>query len=128
MKILKYLIPLLLASCAGARPREELQLDTSPTVAESAQILYQRLPLRQDLFILDADLLAQGLFGQSWSTGDAYVIELDRSLPEVMRVAVLIHEYAHVLVWNQGEDPQDQHGEAWGKAYSLVFQKWSGVQ
>jgi hypothetical protein len=33
-------------------------------------------------------------------------------------IDILVHEWAHILAWDA---PGDEHGGAWGRAYSRVY-------
>ena len=46
-----------------------------------------------------------------------YIIEIDSSLRPCLATRILIHEWAHTLSW----DAEDDHGPAWGVAYSRCY-------
>lgn len=49
-----------------------------------------------------------------------FVIVIHKSFPALMK-HMLIHEWAHVYSWQQGEYTED-HGPEWGLAMSRIYQ------
>jgi hypothetical protein len=45
-------------------------------------------------------------------------IRIRNNLSEDFAIDTLLHEFAHVLAWDA---PGDDHGMAWGKAYSKIY-------
>lgn len=71
------------------------------------RVCVRRLPISQKLFG-DCDKLSDGSFR----------IRISRELDEHLAIQTLIHEMAHILAWDK---PGDDHGAAWGRAYSQVY-------
>jgi hypothetical protein len=105
------LLAALAVSCA-AHPRHD------PPVAEP---LPDDLPSPGlDVEIRVADLDPQGLLGQSELIDGRFVVTLDDDLSPEMRTEVLVHEWAHLLVWGASDQFGD-HGPTWGVAYAWVY-------
>lgn len=117
----------LLSACASVRLPVDSILDTTPEAAATAAWLAAHLDLNKPVEVRDAELLEQGLYGQSWILEDRYMILLDPRLPEPAKTMVLVHEMAHCLVWSRGGTSSD-HGVEWGDAYSAVFKVSVGEQ
>jgi hypothetical protein len=124
MNPLKLLLPLLLAACAAARPADSVLDLESPETAGVGAYLVASLDLSRPVVIQEGLLLEHGLLGHAMALGDRYVIDLDSRLSPREQMMVLIHELAHVLVWEAGDGDTD-HGAPWGLAYSRVFQAWA---
>ena len=45
-------------------------------------------------------------------------IRISNRMSEEMAIDTLVHEWAHILAWDA---PGDEHGPAWGRAYSKVY-------
>jgi hypothetical protein len=50
--------------------------------------------------------------------GNDFSIRINRGLSEELAIETLIHEFAHILSWQQEDD---DHGPKWGIAYSKVY-------
>lgn len=50
-----------------------------------------------------------------------FLIRINNELDEELAIETLLHEYGHVLAWHA---PGDDHGEAWGRAYSKVYRAY----
>lgn len=48
-----------------------------------------------------------------------FLIKINNLLPEHEAIEALIHEYAHVLSWDDFVD--EEHCNEWGKAYSKIY-------
>lgn len=60
-----------------------------------------------------------GCYGTTqWGTG-RFLITIDSALPESDQVHTLLHEWAHVLTWDESEE---DHDEVWSAAYSRIYQ------
>lgn len=118
MKTLQLLLLALLASCASVRP--DVLTDTEPDIAAVGARLVTELGLGRSVYIQDGDLLPQGRLGLSQQWDGMYLITLEESLPPREKWMVLIHELAHVVVW-ESKDKDPGHGPAWGRAYSKVY-------
>jgi len=120
-------VPLLLSwGCATTPPSPRVGLDTTMGVGATAVMLEDALPLGRPVYVGDEDLFEKGLLGQSQRIGDVDVVTIDPRLDELTRVMVLIHEYAHFLVWESGGD--SGHGDDWGREYARVFRVWTGAE
>jgi predicted SprT family Zn-dependent metalloprotease len=62
--------------------------------------------------------LAAGAYGTCEKKGDVFFISIHKDLNEDLAIHILVHELAHMLVW---DEPGDIHNEKWGKAYSRVY-------
>lgn len=125
---MKFLLAcLLLVSCQSGRVADRVRLDSTADVSHAVVALLEALPLSKDLWVGDEDLLQRGFFGLARNEGPAYVVTIDPTLPEVMRVAALLHEYAHLLVWERGLDSVG-HQREWGEEYARVIRAWSGTE
>jgi len=51
-----------------------------------------------------------------------YVIRVNSGLPTDFAIWVLIHEWAHVLVWPIYGERDTDHGAYWGVAYGKAYQ------
>jgi len=49
-----------------------------------------------------------------------FKIRIDRSLPELLAMDILIHEISHALSWESDKHLTD-HGPKWGLAYSKTY-------
>lgn len=47
-----------------------------------------------------------------------FTIKIQNNLNEEHAIDIFLHEWAHILAWNE---PGDDHGAAWGRAYSKVY-------
>lgn len=47
-----------------------------------------------------------------------FLIRINNELSEELAIDTLVHEWAHILSWDA---PGDEHGGAWGFAYSKVY-------
>lgn len=47
-----------------------------------------------------------------------FLIRVQKNLSEVAAINIFLHEWAHILAWHA---VGDDHGIAWGKAYSKVY-------
>ena len=56
---------------------------------------------------------------------DKFHIYIDKNLSENYAIDVFLHEIAHALSWNQ---ELDEHGDSWGKAYSIVYRKFLEIE
>lgn len=75
----------------------------------------------------------EGLMGQCWCEPFRLRIRVSSRLPQEVAIEVLIHEWAHALVWRGEQDlkrlqnvaPHEQkridHGVKWGRAYAKVY-------
>jgi len=66
------------------------------------------------------DLSPRGLLGLTEFDEDHIVLTLDDDLGYRLAVAVLLHEWAHVLSWD-APDESGRHGPSWGVAYAWVY-------
>lgn len=119
---------LLLLACQAPAPRGDVVLETTLSVGESVLLLEEALPLSRPLAVGDEDLLPSGRIGLARDLPWGYMITLDPTLTELERVMVLIHEYAHLLVFEQHLEEVSPHGEEWGRSYSRVFRAWAGAE
>lgn len=62
--------------------------------------------------------LSYGTYGDCLCMGKHFRIRIKNTLSEDMAIDTFVHEFAHVLAW---EEPGDRHGAAWGKAYSRCY-------
>lgn len=60
-----------------------------------------------------------GCYGTTQWKGDHFLITLDSSLPSSDQVHTLLHEWAHVLSWDESEE---DHDAVWSSAYSRIYQ------
>ncbi len=51
----------------------------------------------------------------------SYQIDISRELCLQAVLDVLIHEWAHLLTWQETKDCRDEHPAAWGVAYAKVY-------
>lgn len=51
-----------------------------------------------------------------------YYIRIEKSLPEISAMDVLVHEVAHSISWH-GRD-KDDHGPEWGRAFARIYRKY----
>jgi len=65
----------------------------------------------------------KGLWGECYKTGKRYIIRIAKADWDVMTF-VLIHELAHVLSWNSGEE--EYHGPIFGAAYAKCWKIYVG--
>jgi len=109
---------------AGCLLLREPERDVAIIVADIAQ----DLPLDHLLEVRREDLQAWSLYGYSTLEGDHYLIVLDAGLSRTEALSVLLHEYAHLVVWmDHGPDTLgdvEDHGPLWGEAYSRVYLAW----
>jgi hypothetical protein len=63
----------------------------------------------------------RGFDGDCQLKTNKFIIRIEKNLPEVYAMEVLLHEVGHALSWNV---EADAHGSQWGKAYSLVYRKF----
>ena len=74
--------------------------------------------------------LGQEYLGLTYKVGDKWKIELDHSFDTELQLHILIHEFAHVLSWDQVKF-QSRHGVMWGRAYSKAYRsylRWIGQE
>lgn len=57
-------------------------------------------------------------YGTCEKKGDVFLISIDKNLNEDLSIHIFVHEFAHMLVW---DEPGNIHNEKWGKAYSRVY-------
>ena len=121
----KWILPLLLVlGCRSVPERVDTVLDVPPNTAGAAAYLGASLGLSRPIVVEEAPLLQVGFYGQAHWLGDYYLIRLDETLDRDAQVMVLIHELAHLVVWERGWD-EDGHSEDWGRAYAEVFRIWA---
>jgi hypothetical protein len=51
----------------------------------------------------------------------ALIIHVDHELEDEAQAEVLIHEWAHGLVWDVSRSINDAHGPFWGLAYARAY-------
>lgn len=58
-----------------------------------------------------------------------YVIRLSKCMERDMMLAIMTHEAAHVLHWEQGNQGAAwDHGAAWGEAYAKCYRLFYNVR
>ena len=117
-------ILLSLASCRSVPRGVDTVLDVPPQAAASAAYLGAALGLSKPVEVREAPLLLQGFYGQARQFPGQYQILLDSSLDGHAQVMVLLHEFAHLVVWERGWE-EGGHSEDWGRAYAEVFRVWA---
>lgn len=77
--------------------------------------------------VLDADLVgAEASVDQDWYRGRPYyTVRISPGLQLIAVEELLIHEFAHVINWEEGGVNQ-AHGDEWGKSYALIYRLWTG--
>lgn len=56
-----------------------------------------------------------------------FIIRINKLASYAIRQETLIHEYAHVLDWNNYQDTEDEflhHSDSWGVYYARVYRVW----
>lgn len=53
-----------------------------------------------------------------------FLIRIDKRLPNDAAILVLIHEWAHLMVWSLETGEQEEHTIAWALAYKRVYNKY----
>lgn len=93
------------------------------TVETALHRLAERCPLPRDAVVQAVPLKASVVWGQTWSRDGVLNIRIDSGACVAKQVDVLIHEWAHAMVWdylfNLGE--ASSHGDVWGLAYSRAY-------
>ena len=92
-----------------------------PGLDAANEFLSERLPHDLPVVVESGLLFEQGMLGMTRRLPGCYLITIDPRLDGYGQGMVLIHEWAHVLVWDTG---LRSHGVEWGEAYSRVFQIW----
>ena len=139
---MRTLIPLILAglaACAGPslRPCEEKPADAAQTnpIPDPLPEWYPRViddivgrltaGAALDRAVVVEVMYLPGAWGWAMydAEADAYRIVLDNTITEPdFLIAVLIHEWAHCLVWGAAaQSLDDDHGSLWGNAYSMAY-------
>jgi hypothetical protein len=95
-------------------------------VASMAAWLGTHRPASLPVLVLSVPLLQVGLFGETYPDGDHYTVLIDPSLDPQEQAMVLMHEWAHVLVMDSGDQDSSSHGPLWGLAYSDIYREWVG--
>lgn len=62
--------------------------------------------------------LAKDAYGDCTRWRGKFTIKISNELDENHAIDIFLHEWAHILAWDA---PGDDHGAAWGKAYSRVY-------
>lgn len=71
-------------------------------------------------FIIRRVKMPNGYDGDCRIKNNKFLIRVEKSLSEHYSIDVLIHEVSHCLSWEE----ENEHGVAWGKAYSKVYRKF----
>jgi hypothetical protein len=87
---------------------------------KTIRFLKKNLPLEKEISVRRTKL-PHGLDGDCRLKNDKFYIRIDKTLPENYAIDVATHEIAHCLSWNH---EFDEHGDSWGKAYSIVYRKF----
>lgn len=61
----------------------------------------------------------RGVYGTTQWLADHFLITIDSTLAPSDQVHTLLHEWAHVLTWDESEE---DHDEVWSSAYSRIYQ------
>lgn len=126
--LLSTILLAILPACAGI-PRDTdviVQDIGHPQVAGAHAYLAAKLNVSKPVILASGVLLEQGRLGESEHRGAVYVITIDYRLDGWAQHMVLIHEWAHILMWEDGIYLGNPHGEEWGKKYSRVLRLWIG--
>jgi hypothetical protein len=121
---------LLLSACHSSPSIEDVTVATSatPSLSAAAAFLGTSLHLSRPVVVVqEPEMLDHGIYGKTQLADGklVYVISIEQSLDDHAARMVLLHEMAHVLVWDGGSW-YSGHGTEWGEAYSQVFQVWVG--
>lgn len=80
------------------------------------------LPLRIRRVVMDGAHASCRLVYTRTGQPSHFLIQIDRTLPASVACHFLIHEVAHALAWQDGQDIDD-HGEEWGLALARVYRQ-----
>ena len=82
--------------------------------------LKQNLPLKHKVEVRRM-YVSRKICGDCSFSKDRFLIRINKNLSEDLAIETAIHEFGHVLCWdNVGDD----HGLHWGKAYSIVYREF----
>jgi hypothetical protein len=82
------------------------------------------VPLRLPAQVLERPIMETGYLGLTRLAEPGILILVDPRLSDLERDMVLVHEWAHAVVIDRGQEEADPHGPAWGAAYAEVFRAW----
>lgn len=99
---------------------EEVEVTPPPWMVlhAFADFLSVRAPTDKPVRLVVRDLSAEGVYGRTTDLGGFYLVEVDANLPIEFATEIVVHEWAHALVYNVN---QDDHGPFWGVAYAEVY-------
>jgi len=94
---------------------------------EVLKVLREKMP--PNLPVVVRRIKSQSKEGYCMKKDKKFHIRISVDLPESKAIDVLLHEWAHALVWTEKYDhltmeqfKQQMHGREWGLAYSKVYQ------
>lgn len=91
-------------------------------VSELRKMVPTLLPVRVYLRdSLEGNALGLASLKKSGGRAKHFVIEVKRASWQVMK-DTLLHEWAHCLAWQEGNEFYEDHGPEWGLAMSRVYQ------
>lgn len=61
--------------------------------------------------------MPDGDLGDCGKKGKKFFIRIDKNSKLPVQLLILVHEFSHILAW---DDPND-HGGKWGRAYAKVY-------
>ncbi len=132
MEAFKYLMPrfVLVIAIAGIcswsmiqirdsyRPAPVAELPPSAPVPSTLQSCIDKMPdPGHPVSVLLLDMGAS--WGNTTWDGEKFIIRMHRDAEYAVLIDVLIHEWAHTLVWDAATE--GDHGPLWGTAYARCY-------
>jgi len=87
---------------------------------EVVKYLKKTILMNYDIFVMRTKL-KKTHDGECICLKNKFIIKINKNLSESHSIDVMLHEASHVLSWDK---EKDQHGIAWGIAYSKIYRKF----
>lgn len=121
---MRWALALLLVGCSAVGPKGPI-VDYM-TVEDAVQALRRELPIKEGVSVVHEELEDEWEETEFDEHLGLFVLRIDPRTPPQMAGEMVIHEWAHMLVWHLPF--QEDHGAMWGIAYSECYRVAHGCK